>query len=104
MSYSNEIIPVKLSDGTVIQIEATHQGGEEDVAFDIKPFSDVAKGIEGLVENITGILKKLKPDTASVEFGVDVGIESGKLTALMVKGSGKANMKIVMQWNNRNSS
>ena len=30
--------------------------------------------------------------------GVQVGIESGKLTALLVKGTGNANLKITLEW------
>jgi Trypsin-co-occurring domain 1 len=33
-----------------------------------------------------------------VEFGIDVGIESGKLTALICKGSGNASLKITLEF------
>jgi hypothetical protein len=30
--------------------------------------------------------------------GLGVGVEAGQLTALLVKGSGKANLKITLTW------
>ena len=43
-------------------------------------------------------LQKVKPRAASVEFGLEIGIESGQLTALLVKGTGTANLKITLEW------
>ena len=31
-------------------------------------------------------------------LGIEVAVESGQLTALIVKGSGKANLEITMEW------
>jgi Trypsin-co-occurring domain 1 len=33
-----------------------------------------------------------------VKIGFEVAVESGQLTALIVKGSGKANLEISMEW------
>jgi len=35
-----------------------------------------------------GSIDTIKPDTASVEFGVQVAVKSGNLTGLLVEGSG----------------
>jgi hypothetical protein len=47
---------------------------------------------------LTTALKKVKPKKASVEFGLEVAVESGKLTTLLVKGTGTANLKIALEW------
>src|SRR5947209_15168132 len=62
------------------------------------PFKEVTDTVEGLAKALVTTLKKVKPRAASVEFGVQVGIESGKLTALLVKGTGNANLKITLEW------
>ena len=47
---------------------------------------------------VQAALVKVKPAKASVELGLEVGLEAGQLTALLVKGSGKANLKITLTW------
>ena len=42
--------------------------------------------------------QKVKPRKASVELGLEVGLESGHLTALLVKGTGTANLKLTLEW------
>ena len=88
----------------LIKVEATPLGSrEEDVAFSIKPFKEVTDAIEGIAQSIVSSLEKIKPQKASVEFGLEIGAESGQLTALIVKGSGKANLKITLEWSERGS-
>ena len=43
-------------------------------------------------------LARVKPDHATVEFGVDASVEAGGLTALIVKGTGSATLKITLEW------
>ena len=93
-----EVIKALLDDGTSISIQATSLGGEERVAFGVPPFKEVTDTVEGLARAIVTTLKKVKPRSASVEFGVQIGVESGKLTALLVKGTGNANLKITLEW------
>ena len=95
-----EIINVELEDGISISIQATPIGGEELVGAQTIPrtFKEVTDTVEGLAKAMLGTLKKVKPRTATVEFGVQIGVESGKLTALLVKGTGNANLKITLEW------
>lgn len=39
------------------------------------------------------MLDEAKPKSPSIKFGVELGYESGQLTALIVKGTGKANLE-----------
>ncbi len=47
-----------------------------------------------------GVVQEAKPDKASIKFGLEVTLESGKLTTLLVKGSGKGNLEITLEWSN----
>ncbi len=95
-----EILPVKLPNGTVMYVEARSMGGKEKVSFKDLPFDDVMAAITGLGEGINNALQTVKPKKVSVKLGLEVGLESGKLTALLVKGTGKANLEITLQWEN----
>jgi hypothetical protein len=95
-----QIVPLQLTDGTIIKVQATTLGGSQDVLDleKILPFNEVTDTIEKVAQAVVGTLQKIKPDKASVEFGIEVGIESGDLTALLVKGTGTGNLKIMLQW------
>jgi len=93
-----EIVKADLGNGTTIRIEATSLGGEERVAYQIPSFQEVTDAVEGIAHAMLTTLQKVKPRAASVEFGLEIGVESGQLTALLVKGTGTANLKITLEW------
>ncbi|NMG56938.1 hypothetical protein E1H12_00025 [Geitlerinema sp. P-1104] len=100
MSFSesqSDTVPVQLPNGAVVNVEVTNTG-REDVGFNVKQFQPVADAIEGVVEMIAAPIRKAKPKKATVKFGMELAIESGQLTAVMVKGSGKANLEITLEW------
>jgi len=107
MSFASESsiqsVPVKLENSTTIYIEATSTG-REDVAsdeklFDEKSLSQITEALEGISQTLAQSLQKIQPDKASVKFGLELAIESGNLTAVIVKGSSKANLEITLEWN-----
>jgi hypothetical protein len=95
-----EILPVTLPNGTLMYVEARSMGGKEKVSFKNLPFDDVMAAITGLGEGINTALQTVKPKKVSVKLGLEVGLEAGKLTALLVKGTGKANLEITLHWEN----
>ncbi len=99
-----EIVQAELDNGTTIRIEAISLGGEERVAYNIPSFKEVTDAVEGIAHAIVTTLRKVKPQQASVEFGVQIGVKSGQLTALLVKGTGTANLMITLQWGEINNS
>jgi hypothetical protein len=90
-------VPVELPNGAIVQVEVASTG-REDVAFDVKQFQPVADAIEGVVQMIAAPIEKVKPKKATVKFGMELAIESGQLTAVIVKGSGKGNLEITLEW------
>jgi hypothetical protein len=64
----------------------------------VKQFQPVADAIEGVVQMIATPIQKVRPKKATVKFGMELAIESGQLTAVIVKGSGKANLEITLEW------
>jgi len=95
----DETIEAKLDDGSVIRIQATSFGGQQRIAdMGLISFTDVTNTVEHIAQPVLAMLQRIKPRRGSVEFGVQVGVESGKLTALLVKGTGSANLTITLEW------
>ncbi len=95
----DETIEVELDNGSIIRIEATPLGGQQRIAdIGLISFTDVTDTVEHIAQPMMAMLQKIKPRRGSIEFGVQVGVESGKLIALLVKGTGTANLKITLEW------
>jgi len=92
-----DTVPVQLPNGAIVKVEVASTG-REDVGFDVKQFQPVADAIEGVVQMIAAPIQKVKPKKATVKFGMELAIEAGQLTAIIVKGSGKANLEITLEW------
>jgi plastocyanin domain-containing protein len=99
MADTTEVVKVQLDNGAVVHIQVTALGGEEEVAFTLPSFHDVTGAIEGIAEAMVSTLKKIKPQRACVEFGIEIALEAGQLTALLIKSSGSSNLKITLEWN-----
>lgn len=95
-SRSNTV-PVQLPNGSLIKVEVA-QTGREDVGFEVKSFKGVTDAIEGIAEAVTASLQKVSPNKASVKFGLEIQIEQGSLVAALIKGTGKANLEITLEW------
>ncbi|MBE9139679.1 MAG: CU044_2847 family protein [Nodosilinea sp.] len=93
----SDTVPVQLPNGAVVKVEVSSTG-REDVGFDVKQFQPVADAIEGVVQMIAAPIQKVKPKKATVKFGMELALESGQLTAVIVKGSGKGNLEITLEW------
>lgn len=92
-----DTVPVQLPNGAIVKVEVS-KTGREDVSFDPKQFQPVADAIEGVVQMIETPIQKVRPKKTTVKFGMELAIESGQLTAIIVKGSGKANLEITLEW------
>ncbi|MDB9316232.1 MULTISPECIES: CU044_2847 family protein [Cyanophyceae] len=101
MADNTIIIPLKLSDGKIIEVEVTPIG-EQPVSAETRVFQQATGIIKSIAEDVAGTLKDIsetvKPDKFSVKLGLQIGVESGELTALIVKGTGTANLEITMEW------
>jgi Trypsin-co-occurring domain 1 len=92
---------LKLSDedDRQIYLEVLDRGGRQEVGIlDSIPFEQVIELIGEIAQGIGNTLDKAKPTKASVELGVEFGLENGQLVGLIARGSGKANLKISLEW------
>ena len=96
----DKIISMAMSEDSFIKVRATVLDGGQNVAnvSELIQFKEVTDMIEKIADATMETLKKVKPDKASVEFGIEIAIEAGVATALIVKGSGTGNLKITLEW------
>lgn len=90
-------ISVSLPNGSTIKFETSSLGREE-VSFKDFSFKEIENTLSGITDALKGIIQRAEPQKASVKFGVEVGVESGNLTAVIVKGASKANLEITLEW------
>lgn len=96
VSRAREVV---LPNGKTAYFEVTPASGSyESVASGILTFDGVMDAIEGVATALADTMQKLKPKSASVEFGVELAAKEGRLLALFVQGEGKANLTVTLEW------
>jgi hypothetical protein len=100
MDETRELVPVDLGGNQTVFVEVRAAGDtEEDVsALGKLPFQQIADSIDAITQQVQGALQRAKPRRATVAFGLDIGVESGQLTSLLVKGTGTATITITLEW------
>ncbi|MFJ3581895.1 CU044_2847 family protein [Streptomyces sp. NPDC090127] len=101
-----DITRVEVQDA-VLYVEAERFGSGSDLEG-----MDDLEGLGGHVPDLSGVtralstfagqlgqaLRQAAPDRATVEFGCELGLDAGGLTALIVKGSSRANLRVTLEW------
>jgi Trypsin-co-occurring domain 1 len=99
MDEEYEVVRAELPGGGTVAIQAVDLGGAADVnALDALKFEDVANTIRTIANTIGSAVKHSAPSKGTVSFGLQVAVESGKLTSLLVQGSGTATLNITLEW------
>jgi hypothetical protein len=99
MGADTRVVPVVMSDGSQFQIEARNAGGYQDVgALDGVPFEAVTAVLVNLGKALNDAIERVAPKKASIEFGMEVAVEAGKLTALVCQGKTTANFTVKLEW------
>lgn len=102
MDPNSTLIPISLSDGSIIKAEVSRVQSEKKVSFAAIPLADALDKVKDFsveVANAIGEIKEqVAPDKVSVKFGLEISGEPGAIAALLVKGSGKANFEITLEW------
>ncbi|MEV4428129.1 CU044_2847 family protein [Streptomyces sp. NPDC049602] len=58
----------------------------------------VTEALTSFAGQIGEALHRADPDRATVEFGCQLGLDAGKLTALVVQGSANASLRVTLEW------
>jgi hypothetical protein len=82
----------------LVEVRPDTYGGEEEIGTRLPSFETVLETVEVLATAFAETLARVQPRRGSVQLGIDIGMESGQLTALLVKGSAKANFVVKLEW------
>lgn len=93
-------IPAQLADSTRVMVEVTQLTApvDVDVSLSVPDLEPIWGTVSAIASTIGARLSQAKAKKAVVEFGVEFAAEAGGLTALLVKGTGKANLKVTLEW------
>jgi len=98
MKSLNDTINVLLEDGTSIQIESMRPVRQQVSTTSSKSISKVMHTVTALAKEMKSSFELTNSRKTIIEIGLDITLESGDLTALIVKGSSTANFKITFEW------
>ncbi|SRR6266404_4483573 len=92
-------VELMLDDGRSITVRALDVE-PTDIAFEglTAKFSDFANTVRDIAKITADALSTVKPSEATLEFGLDVGIKAGVVTALFTGGEAKATLKVTLRW------
>lgn len=104
MTAQTQVLPLQLANGQVVLAMVDTLGGEEDVAARMLSFGGAISVIRGLATELEPVFAAVKPQKATVEFGVRLAAQAGALTALLVDAKGDATLKLTLQWGGEGES
>ncbi len=98
-----EVVEVTLPGGQTMlaRVHATDPvpTGPRDVGLGEQlSFGGVTDTLRQIGEAVVAAIGQVRPERASVEFGLDLGVKSGKLTGLLVEGDATATLKVTLEW------
>ncbi|WP_327588223.1 hypothetical protein OHA25_15295 [Nonomuraea sp. NBC_00507] len=96
------IVPVRTKTGDLVHISATPVtasiDGEIELSSRAYKLKDALSELTGFAADVVETLRKLETNKLTVEFGCEFAVESGKLLAVVGKGTGKSAVKVTMEW------
>lgn len=90
---------ITLSDGATLRVETSGNGAEEDVAFGKRTvaISELLSSVTSFASDLAETTRSLRFSRAAIEFGISFKLEPGGVTAVLVKASGEANLKLTLE-------
>lgn len=98
---AGQVVEVRLPNDTVafVRVADVDDGGAEKVGWqDRFEFDDVAGTLEGFSMAIRSALRLAAPSRVTVELGLELAVKAGRLTGLLVDGSGKGSLRVTLEW------
>jgi hypothetical protein len=87
------------AEGVEFYVQVAESGGPQTVGLDdLVSFDGVRDTVSAIARQLTQAWEAVKPQEASVEFDLALTVKSGKLTGLLVDGSGSAALKVKLVW------
>ncbi len=101
-----EPVELELASGGRILVRAEQMGsvkgpadiGLRDALRDTLSFATVSEALRGIASDLRDAIKAVQPDSAEVEFGLDVAIKGSQLACLLVDGGATASIRVRLEW------
>jgi len=100
MPEPTTLVPLRLSNGQEILVEATvdpDAAGEVGVEG-VPSFDDIAEAVKGIGSDLSGAIRTVAPDKATVEIKLSAKYEAGKVLAILLKGAADASLTVTLEW------
>ncbi|MGP3920388.1 CU044_2847 family protein [Nonomuraea sp. 10N515B] len=82
-------------------VRAPGEAGTEVAISGLKPTLEQAlAGLSEVTERVSEKLRTTDASKVAIEFGCEFALESGKLVAMIGKGSARSTFKVTMEWSN----
>ncbi|MGW4894844.1 CU044_2847 family protein [Kitasatospora sp. NPDC004240] len=103
MADTTQTVVAKTSpDGRTLLVQVTAVdgagGGEELVRAGIPDLRNFMATVTALATDLQQAIAAVKPKRASVEFGLNIAMQSGVMTAFLVDASGEASVRVTLEW------
>jgi hypothetical protein len=85
--------------GAEFYVEVADRSGVGTVGLsDVLSFDGVRDTVAGIAGELAEVWERVQPSEARVEFGLKLAAKSGKLTGLLVDGSGEGSLTVSLTW------
>jgi hypothetical protein len=93
-----ERVPVRVGDAE-FYVEVSESGGPQTVGLnEALSLDGVRDTVQAIASTLGQVWKEVRPNEATVEFGLSLTAKSGKLTGILVDGEGQASLTITLVW------
>ena len=101
-----DLLPLRVGDGAVLYVSASRLptdravGSEVEVEVAGRPPStrQIIEVIGRFADELTDELGKSGASRFTVEFGCEIGVETGQVFAVLGKASAKSSLKVTLEW------
>ena len=90
-------VKVDLGEGVTAFVEVADARGEVATGSTL-PFDQVLATVRAISNSLNDTLRQVRPNKASITYGLELEVENGSLMAAIVRGKGKANLEITLEW------
>ncbi|GAB1817715.1 CU044_2847 family protein [Herbidospora sp. RD11066] len=97
------LVRLTAADGTLLYVEARDlDPTDEEQELSGSPITaavdDIGKAMGSFIEDLKVTFSKSGAAKCSVEFGCEIAVETGKIVAVIGKGSAKSTLKVTLEW------
>lgn len=97
------LVPLQL-DGTQVFLSVrpvlagADVGEEREIAARSPALDEVIDGVTALARQVSARFRDLDASKVTMEFGCEIGVESGKFVAILGKATAKSAFKVGLEW------